>query len=413
MNSSTHDNNGSNKLIMPSVIQLATNVDKFKMWRASFDGQTNTSKILIIFFNAILADCSDVCQLIVETVSISDYQKAWLLRIACIAGRLPIVQLIVSRCTPSTQHLHTALASASAHGKVETVTWLLSVMQLSHSERVRWLLATAGACGNIDTVRLLAAQTGVTSTEAMSQALRVACYLGKVKVVDWLTTYTTADVSLCGELHELGSMTSLAAACHNGVNNVAVNLLQCVTPCTVNIQCGVHKDSALHSAIFYINENNKNHSLHNACSRHIDDVGNILYDADVDAIDHHSTTPLHLVCETGNANTMQLLLSVFARVDITDDNRQTSIDRAKITGYKEFVPYMSQLLDLSNYTPSSTSGVTRAAIDVIVSDVSIVASDVRSTVQPCTQCNTTTLRQQQRQSVKVAASNNKSRFYIV
>jgi hypothetical protein len=66
-----------------------------------------------------------------------------------------VVQLLVRRCHPSTQHLYTALNTASAGGQVEIVTWLLGEMKLSHDERVRWLLATASACSDITTVRLL------------------------------------------------------------------------------------------------------------------------------------------------------------------------------------------------------------------------------------------------------------------
>jgi hypothetical protein len=82
---------------------------------------------------------------------------------------------------------------------------------------------------------------------------------------------------------------------------------------------------------------------------------------------------------------------------------------------------MSLLLDATNYTPSSdtgtnfraTSGVTQATVDVTISDASVVASDVMSTVQPCTQRNTTTHTQQQRQSLELAASKRKSCFKIV
>jgi hypothetical protein len=147
--------------------------------------------------------------------------------------------------------MYTALTNACARGHVETVKWLLNEMKLSHDERVRWLLATASACGDINTVRLQAAQAGVTSTEAMSQALRIACYNGSDEVVDWLTKYTTADASLCGELSvSLGSMTSLTAACCFGHADIVVTT---VTVCdTSYCQYTVWSTKWLSSALRYL-----------------------------------------------------------------------------------------------------------------------------------------------------------------
>jgi hypothetical protein len=119
-----------------------------------------------------------------------------------------------------------------------------------------------------------------------------------------------------------------------------------------------------------------------------------------------------VVCRHGNVDIALIIMSVFARVDITDENRRTPIDKANLFGNKELVSHMSQLLDVSNYTPSSntatnvrsTNVVTQATADVIVSDVSVVASDVRSTVQPRAHRSN---KQQERQSVTVVASNCK------
>jgi hypothetical protein len=317
--------------------------------------------------------------------------------------------------------------NACARGHIEIVTWLLSEMKLSHDERASWLLATASACSDITPVRLLASQTGLTSIEPMSQALRVACYLGRVKNADWLMTHTSADVSLRGELDiSTGPMMLLTAACFHGHVDTVAMLIKCVTPHTVNIQCGRHNDSALHFAICFSNVKNWKHSIHGACTRdNTDDVSIALYDTNVNMTCHDGSIPLHWACQNGSVDIVRLLLSVFARVDITNDDRRTPIDAAMQFGNKELVPYMSSLLDVTNYIPSSSttanfgsasinSGI-QAAVDVIVSDVSIVSGDVRSTVQPYAQRNATTHTQQQRKSAKIAGptSNSNSGFKIV
>jgi ankyrin repeat protein len=419
MNQSSHSQDSSNTAA--TVRDLATDIDKCTAWLATRDGHTNIAKIRNIFIQAISTGRTDVCQLILDSGRLDNAAIAQIngnmLEFACYRGHLSVVQLLVSRCHPSKQQLYTALTTACAYGHIEIVTWLLNEMKLSRVERVRRMLTTASARGDINTVKLLAVQVGVTSTEVMSQALRVACHHGRVKVVDWLMTYTTAEVSLCGELDtETGIMTSLTAACHEGQANIVLTLLQCVTPHTVNIQCGRYNDSALHFAIFGFSNTNWNHSLHNACHEaNIDDVSIAMYDTDVDIIDQDGDTPLHWACQGDNLNIVQMLLSVFARVDITNSKKRTPIEEAKFFGNSEFVPYMSQLLDVTNYTPSSRNGanssssssVTRPTVDVIVSDVSIVASDVRST-QLGSQHDATNHRpQQQRQS------NYKSSLKIV
>jgi hypothetical protein len=79
------------------------------------------------------------------------------------------------------------------------VTWLTSdVMQLSQSDRIKWLLITACAHGDLSVVKQLATQVVSDVTRVMSQALRVACYNGRDDVVKWLMSHTTADANSRG-----------------------------------------------------------------------------------------------------------------------------------------------------------------------------------------------------------------------
>jgi hypothetical protein len=404
-----------------SLKDLATGIDQCKAWLATRDSHSSIVKIFNVLFAAIDAGRSDVCQLILDSGRLDNAVAASMSTVvvakACSSGHLSMVQLIVSRCHPSTQHLHEGLTIACENGHVEIVTWLLSEMKFSHYKPVTWLLATASARGDINTVRLLAARAGLIATEVMSQALRVACYNGRVKVVDWLITYTTADVSLCGELDCIrGSVTSLTAACYTRHVDIMATLVQCVTPHAVNIQCGRYRDSVFHSVIGKISEESWNRSIYSSCLEgNVCGVSKVLFDTNVDMIDHHGDTPLHVACRCGQMDIALLLLSVFARVDITNGARRIPVEEANRFGNAELVPYMSQLLNVTNYTPSSsaganaiaTSGVIRPTVDVIVSDVSIVTnSDVRLSLQPCAQRSATNHRQQQRQATR----NSKTKF---
>jgi hypothetical protein len=174
--------------------------------------------------------------------------------VACSFNHLTVAKIIVERCQSvlNSQHLYNALLNASSAGHSEVVQWLLGEMKLSHDDSVTWLLATASARGDIDTVKLLTAQTASQAIHDTSHALRCACYNGRGDVIDWLMANTACSVSKLDDLGTAcgGTMTSLTAACYYSHTYVVVTLLHCVTPHTVNIQCGKYNDSALH--FFYL-----------------------------------------------------------------------------------------------------------------------------------------------------------------
>jgi ankyrin repeat protein len=309
--------------------------------------------------------------------------------VACYYNHLTLAKIIVERCrfVLNFQHLYDALLDASSEGHSEVVQWLLGEMKLSHDDRVTWLLATASARGDIDTVKLLTAQTASQAIHDTSHALRCACYNGRGDVVDWLMANTASSVSKLGDLDtdNGNTMTSLTAACYSGHTYVVVTLLQCVTPHTVNIQCGKYNDSALHSAIWR-GRNTGVSRLHVACQNsNIQEIYTLVYtdDNDVDVQDNDGRTPLHHACGYGKVNFVQSLLSVFASTNITDDDKRTPVEQAEYCDNNEVVPCFSQC---RNMCPDTTTNVTTSASvtrstsgNASITDVTI--SDVHSRQQ--------------------------------
>jgi ankyrin repeat protein len=185
-------------------------------------------------------------------------------------------------------------------------------------------------------------------------------------------------------------MTSLTASCYSGYANIVKTLLQCVTPHTVNIQCGEYNDSALHFVIWHGRDSRVN-ALHTACGDNdIETVNTLLYIDDVNVQAGNGDTPLHRASRYGNVDIVQSLLSVFADINITDDYRRTPVEHVKYYGNNELVPCFSQLLPrcantATNVTTSvsvtqSTSSVA-SITDVTIGDVTIgdvTISDVTS-----------------------------------
>jgi ankyrin repeat protein len=55
----------------------------------------------------------------------------------------------------------------------------------------------------------------------------------------------------------------------------------------------------------------------------VDAMSDLLYTCDVDLQASNGYTALHIACAHGHVEATRLLLSVFARTDITDNNRRT------------------------------------------------------------------------------------------
>jgi hypothetical protein len=358
-----------------SVVELATgDVTQLTTWMDSRNGRTNDMKLVHVLYMAANYGSVNICEAIIDSGRLSDERLAAALRLACTrAEDISAAQLIVRRCRVTTQHLYDALIYSCTEGNTAVMRWLLSEIQLSHDERVRWRLASASACGDINTVRLLAAHVERDHTSVMSRALRSASYTGRVDVVDWLMTHTTADVSLCAEINTVyGAMTSLAATCNSGYADTVVTLLQCVTPHTVNIQCGLYMDSALHFTVWYTGPTwNRGVNLHKACLHsNRKQVISLMYSADIDEQNSTGRTPLHNACHIDDKYIVQSLLSVFACTDITDDEKYTPIDTAKFYNHNNLLSCFTPLLPSRDTT--HTVYVT-SAVDVEISDVNNIS----------------------------------------
>jgi ankyrin repeat protein len=144
----------------------------------------------------------------------------------------------------------------------------------------------------------------------MSHALKVACYNDRHDVVKWLASHPTANASSTGVVHPAdGEVTSLMTACTRGHKRIAIQLLQCVTPHTVNMMSGKLRDTALH--LTCSSETNKR--LYTACDNgDVDAMSELLSTCDVDLQTSHGSTLLHLACENGHVEVVRLLLSTFA-----------------------------------------------------------------------------------------------------
>jgi ankyrin repeat protein len=199
---------------------------------------------------------------------------------------------------------------------------------------------------------------------------------------------TASSVSKLGDLGTQGggTMTSLTAACYNGHADIVKTLLQCVTPHTVNIQCGEYNDSALHFVIWHGRDTGDSR-IKNACrNNNIKVVNTLVYVDDVNVQDNNGDTPLHDACQYGNVDIVECLLSVFANTNITNDRKRTPVEQAKYVGNNEVVSCFTCFSQPLSWPADTTTNVTTSvsvtqSTSGIASITDVTISDVHSRQQ--------------------------------
>jgi hypothetical protein len=337
-------------------------------------GYTHRGQLVTVIGQAVRHGHDNICQLLFDCHAIRNDTEVidFAFTVACQFNHMTIAKRVIQHCSVHTHALSEALLHASRRGVVDIVEWLTSdVMHLSHTDRIRWTFVTACVRGDVSDIQQLATRVHSDMTSVMSQALRVACYNGRHDVVKWLTSQTTADVSSAAVIYTVdGKMTSLMAACLWGHKRIAIQLLQCVTPHTVNMMSGTARDTALHLTCF-----SGNHiQLYEVCGRgDVSAINDLLCSSDVDFQDNSGHTAIHVACTYGQVEATRLLLSVFARTDITDNDRDTPAMVAQQHGNTTLLPYLHCTLTESLDSNSTSTRVTDNNTDTVSLTLSSIA----------------------------------------
>jgi ankyrin repeat protein len=309
----------------------------------------------------------EICQLMLDSGRVSDGDIPFALLAACMFNQKSTAQLLIRHGHINTHDKTEALFAACIHGHTRIVTWLASdVMQLSQSDRIKWLLTTACARGDISDMKQLATQVDSDVTRVMSQALRVACHCGRNDIVKWLTSHTTGKARDRGVFYTMdGEVTSLMVACNKGYDGIVRRLLQCVTPHTVNMMSGKVANTALHFTICC--EPDKRIRMQAACTESdIETVTATLYLSNLDLQVAYDYTALHYACVLGDVEIVRMLLSAFANTHITNDDRRTPAMLAEMYGHTEVLSNLqctlSATTDISALVSANDNNVSTLSV---------------------------------------------------
>jgi hypothetical protein len=188
-----------------------------------------------------------------------------------------------------------------------------------------------------------------------------SCYNGRVDIVDWLMTHTSADVNYSRAIYiDTASITSLAAACYEGHMTVVKRLLTDATSMyDVNMVTDVRCNTTLHEVIWSTQET----PLHKSCIRYdIATVVEEVYKSDVNMQDSDGMNAMHNACVCGHLDIVKVLLSVFADININNDFGNTPVavckywDNPELAGYIQHNHLMYVSGDGDNNSGITASG---------------------------------------------------------
>jgi ankyrin repeat protein len=316
------------------------NVNTVRTWLLG-DGRDNVNKQAVVLYRAAARGHTGICQLVIDCKTVSTDDLTYVLCEACYYGHLSVVQLIAStrKHNCNTQLLNESLHIAASRCHTEVMNWLLPLTHPTDADYMRWDLVQACARDNLTRITQLVNTIGRDVTDVMSHALWTACCWGRVDIVDWLMTHTSADVHNSRLFNtKTGNMTSLAVACYQGHMKVVKRLLANDTLlCDVNMATGKRRNTALHEITCYTRWS----PLHKACSKgDTAAVVDVMYESDVNMQDGDGATAMHIACMNGHLDTVKVLLSVFADINVTDDYGDTPVALCEYCSSPELAHYI-------------------------------------------------------------------------
>ena len=304
-----------------------------------------------------------ISELIIATKKLNEEALLPAFRYACRYGHMKIAKLLISYVdiTDETK-LEEILAETSVNGQVEVMEWLIEEAKLPLKEAVKWRISVNSGGGDLDAVAQLAekVKTG-DKKHIMSQALRFACYSGRIEVVRWLLQkQEELDIGSKGLVWTFyGEMSAMTAACCNAHFDIVKLLVEADQMALeqLSMPLGSRKDTVLHFAVWCVQKDFT--ELHKACDEGNINVVNSIFsdqgDAFVDVQSNAGHTPLHRACIQGHIKIIKLLMSAFARTDITNEEMLTPADIAKKSGNnEEVINILNGITDI-NTGPDDTS----------------------------------------------------------
>lgn len=319
-----------------SVIEavIAGDVETVKEWLSETGYNPHEQLLMMkqLLATAAKLGHTSICQIMLDSGKISSEASAFALLLACENNHLFTAKQLIKYSLVDMNSLSEMRSRACLNGHTRIVDWLTrDIMHLSPANVARWKFISACARGDVSMVEDLVPRVTTDVEGVMSQALRIACYTSNVNVAQWLTSHTTVDVDSFDSFSELDDeLTLLMRTRRHGTRELSRPQPVSSTAHAILSGC-CRRETALHAAIG--TEISSDTRLHAACFN-----GNIymymttqlVYECDVNLQLTDGCTPLHYACACGNKDVVQLLLSVFAKTDVTDDNRHTPAMTAAI-----------------------------------------------------------------------------------
>ena len=226
------------------------------------------------------------------------------------------------------------LYDAAFNGQLEEVK-RLSILYSDDEDVLNWALEMGCDGGQADVVKWLVEHTCV---DVDYSKLETACHHERVDILKYLLNTSQIDVNLPSDGHTL-----LTSACYYNQTSVAMYLLSEVNNLNINF-VAYYGNTALHYAV-WCSKGDGFTELHWACAQGNDtEVRRLMRDYDhlMDAQNKVGDTPLHLACNYGHGDYVEILMTSGADETIVNEYGRTAAQRAEFKRHFELMELLNR-----------------------------------------------------------------------
>ena len=339
------------------------------------DESINDKQCRVALWVAAKQDYASMCELLIKKFESRNIPKPRLIKAfynACRCNSLSTVKVFVKfGFTKMNEVLDEALAKASNSGASDVVEWLISENELLKNDEAIWRLCTkisklsdsdktAAEEGNetLKLTKLLVSDGNSTfdKRDFILQVLLIACNNSRLNFINWMLENDIVNSVLIYEEQLICKL--LVAASSKGHLAVVEQLLRKDWTSSLDKAVDEYNDTILHFTIWkndnVWNDNDLFASCKNGDENEWQDIlmkKNPKFETSIiDQQDNDGRTFLHHACLLGHVNIVKILLSYFARTDITSYFKETPLEQALHSGNFHLTQILLQVeSDKENY----------------------------------------------------------------
>ena len=306
------------------------------IWRSSQEGNTNVIRVL---YNEVIRVIDETINCLVHksvtTVAASSQgnkMKSGLIN-PCRLNFKMLLKLVYQYST-SNKHIYIDYCTSQSTSSEKPVMTKLKPVNVDRTQL---------QAHNRKLVDKVADAMKEEFNELLAEAYWIACYHNRISVIKLLTQLQDRNVAI---RRGRNSWTPLLLSCELCYSDMFMYFMESEKNDMLDVNDATQRGNAVLHSVIWLRQNGGSTQLHKAVKDGDEElVKNIALEMkNVDEQDNLGRTALHIACSYDRQNIVELLLTLWVDVSITNDNGKTPADVAESIGSFEIVKCLSQCL---------------------------------------------------------------------